>query len=261
MDLEIKMENTNSGTTTKDFNSICMACYNGEKYIAKQIDSILKQIAENDELIIVDDCSTDNTVRVINDFEDKRIQLVCNNTNIGVNKAFEKAIKKAKGTIIFMADQDDIWTENRYVIMTEKLKEKNVMCVSGNSIAIDGEGNYIDFYLGELHSSDSYAYKKNIEKMFAGKAYYYGCAMAFHRNLDDIILPFPQKIESHDLWIAMAANLLKSNYHIDDVVLERRVHGSNASIVSRPLSKKIYSRIVFVWMLFQLKKRMRSQQL
>ena len=241
MDLEIKMENTNSGTTTKDFNSICMACYNGEKYIAKQIDSILKQIAENDELIIVDDCSTDNTVRVINDFEDKRIQLVCNNTNIGVNKAFEKAIKKAKGTIIFMADQDDIWTENRYVIMTEKLKEKNVMCVSGNSIAIDGEGNYIDFYLG--------------------KAYYYGCAMAFHRNLDDIILPFPQKIESHDLWIAMAANLLKSNYHIDDVVLERRVHGSNASIVSRPLSKKIYSRIVFVWMLFQLKKRMRSQQL
>ena len=93
--------------------SVCMACYNGEKYIEEQILSILPQLNESDELIIIDDHSSDNTGKIVQELKDNRIKYVFNEKNLGVNRSFEKAIKKAKNDYIFMADQDDLWTEGR----------------------------------------------------------------------------------------------------------------------------------------------------
>lgn len=225
--------------------SVCMACYNGEKYIEEQIDSILSQLNETDELIIIDDHSADQTGNVIRKFRDSRIRYVFNEKNLGVNRSFEKAIKMAKQDYIFMADQDDLWTPGRLDAMLSELK-KGSLLVSGNSVAIDSEGGKSDYELGALIQADSEKYGKNILRIFTGKAYYYGCAMAFHRRLRKLILPFPTYIESHDLWIAMAANMAKSNAHLEQVVLKRRIHGKNASVLQRKLSEKLYSRWIFV---------------
>lgn len=224
--------------------SVCMACYNGEKYIEEQILSILPQLNESDELIIIDDHSSDNTGKIVQELKDNRIKYVFNEKNLGVNRSFEKAIKKAKNDYIFMADQDDLWTEGRVESMLKGLKAGKLL-VSGNSTVIDSAGQKSDYDLGALYESDSDKYGKNILKIFTGKAYYYGCAMAFDRKLRKIILPFPKYIESHDLWIAMAANMLKSNYHLEKIVLKRRIHGKNASVLQRKLSEKLYSRWIF----------------
>ena len=225
--------------------SVCMACYNGASYIEEQIASILSQLEQEDELIIIDDGSIDATSEIVLGVNDPRIQFLTNETNLGVNQTFEKAIKMATGEYIFMADQDDIWTEGRLNLMLEPL-EKGYLLVSGNSTFIGASGEKIDFHLGDLYAEDSDRYSKNIMRIFTGHAYYYGCAMAFRRELCKVIFPFPLYIESHDLWIAMAANLLKSNFHLQEIVLKRRIHGKNASVVNRKLNEKLYARCIFI---------------
>ena len=224
--------------------SVCMACYNGATYIEEQINSILPKLSEADELLIIDDGSSDNTEEVIRTIDDARIKYVKNEKNLGVNRSFEKAIKLSKNHFIFMADQDDLWTDGRLECMLDELC-KGKMLVSGNSEAIDATGGKSDYDLGFLYTEDSNAYQKNIVRIFTGKAYYYGCAMAFRRELNKLILPFPEYIESHDLWIAMAANMAKSNSHIEEIVLKRRIHGKNASVLQRKLTEKLYSRWIF----------------
>jgi hypothetical protein len=76
--------------------------------------------------------------------------------------------------------------------------------------------------------------------------------MAFKKDLKQLILPIPSYVESHDLWIAKAANLVKLNIHCDNITLSRRVHGNNASIIKRPLYKKLWARIIFTRSIFEL---------
>lgn len=241
----------------RDKISVCMACYNGELYIREQIESILPQMSEGDELIIIDDGSTDQTGKIVREIKDARMKYVRNASNMGVNRSFEKAIRMAENDYIFMADQDDLWTDGRLERMLEEMKRGSLL-VSGNSVAIDGVGQETDYDLGTLYAADSCEYGKNIARIFTGKAYYYGCAMAFHKNLKKMILPFPEFIESHDLWIAMAANLAKSNVHLDEVVLKRRIHGKNASVLRRKLTEKLYSRWIFVKSYVVLLRRLRK---
>lgn len=239
-------ENIGKGSKMKrDKISVCMACYNGELYIREQIASILDQLEAEDELIIVDDASSDDTAVEIQKCSDSRIRYIRNEQNLGVNRSFEKAITMAKNPYLFMADQDDLWTEGRVDVMLSKL-EKGYLLVSGNSDAMDAQGNQSSYDLGTLKSADSDRYGNNIVKIFMGNAYYYGCAMAFRRELKRVILPFPNFIESHDLWIAMAANLAKNNLHLEEIVLKRRIHGKNASVLQRSLRKKLYSRWIFL---------------
>ena len=143
-------------------------------------------------------------------------------------------------------------------MMIDALVQKKVMCVSGNLEAIDADGNRTEIDIEKLRPEDSCDYKGNIFRIFAGKAFYFGCTMAFDRKLKDIILPFPEDIECHDLWIAMAANYIRSNVHLDDIVLLHRMHGENATEYNRPLSAKLKSRIIMFSMLNTLKKRSKA---
>lgn len=226
--------------------SVCMATYNGARFVCEQLDSILYQISHNDEIVIVDDCSKDNTVDLIRAYSDTRIRIFCNSENLGVNKTFEKAISLACGEYIFLSDQDDIWCPGRMKTMKDALDISNVLLVSTLFSCIDGDGNTCSTLSPMLHSLDSNRYIRNIFGIFLKKRSYYGCAMAFRYELKKIILPFPFYIESHDLWIAFAANICCSNLHLEYCSLLHKVHGENASIVKRNIIRKINSRIIFL---------------
>ncbi|MGQ7945275.1 glycosyltransferase [Flavobacterium sp. WC2509] len=229
-----------------------MASYNGAEFIKQQLESILNQLNEGDEIIIVDDCSTDSTVKTIKSFEDKRINVFRNEVNKGHVYSFGRAISLATKDLIFMSDQDDIWIDGRVDLIRNKLLNSDAMLISSNSNFINSQGDRIDFKITGVESKSSQKYMKNIFDIFAGKENYYGCSMAFKKEMQKLILPIPNYVESHDLWIAMAANIAKSNLHCDEVTFERRVHGNNASIVKRKLILKIWSRIIFVQSLVQL---------
>ena len=100
--------------------SVCIATYNGEKYIKEQLESIIHQLGEYDEIIISDDGSNDKTIQIIENFKDTRIKIFNHSPNRKTKYKFdlttrniENALSKAKGDFIFLADQDDIWIKNK----------------------------------------------------------------------------------------------------------------------------------------------------
>lgn len=94
--------------------SVILPVYNRENFIDQAIDSVLKQSYSNFELIIIDDGSKDNTIKKINQFQDKRIRLLINKTNLGCSASRNKGIKEAKGEFIFFLDSDNTW-DPRYL--------------------------------------------------------------------------------------------------------------------------------------------------
>jgi len=228
-----------------------MATYNGERYLAEQVDSILYQMGEKDELVVVDDASNDGTVGYLKSIGDPRIRIYRNESNIGHVQSFASAIGLARGKYILMADQDDVWIEGRLCTMRDSLSAGSAL-VSTNTEFIDSQGRMIPPLHPELAEADSCRYLTNIAKIFTGKAYYDGCAMGLREELRRLVLPIPGYVESHDLWIAMAANVARSNRHLACCTLRRRVHGSNASVVSRPLLSKLISRSIFLLSLLHI---------
>ena len=227
--------------------SVCMATYNGEKYIREQLDSILKQMFEDDELVIIDDCSKDSTTDIIRTYNDSRIKLFVNPRNLRHVRTFEKAISLAENEIIFLADQDDIWCDGRVQIFKNALAQNpKTELVTSNFYCIDKTGNKIENRLSKVEAVDSKNNIKNLTNIFLGKIGYFGCAMAFKKSLTKVVLPIPDYVEAHDLWIAIAANTAQKNLHIDDKTLLHRMHGNNASDLQRPLLEKIYARFLLM---------------
>lgn len=226
--------------------SVCLATYNGQQYISKQMDSILKQLSSDDEVIVVDDSSIDNTVQILKSYNDPRIKIYINEQNKGHVLSFGKAISLSINEIIIMSDQDDIWVEDRVSRMAEMLIISDKLVLSSNSYFMNECGEIIDYPAHPLKKVDSERHFKNILSIFLGDKSYFGCAMAFRREIISVIMPIPEYIESHDLWIVFAGNILRSNIHLEDKTLFRRVHGNNASILKRPFLLKIRSRIIFL---------------
>ena len=99
-----------------------MATYNGAKYIKEQLDSIIPQLREDDELIVSDDASKDDTLKIVQSYNDPRIKIF-HNENHGVAHNFENAMRQATGDLIYFADQDDVWLPGKLDKMEKFLKE------------------------------------------------------------------------------------------------------------------------------------------
>ena len=107
--------------------SVCMATYNGEKYIREQIDSILAQLGDKDELIVSDDGSADATLSIVRSFSDPRIKIISNTGKHGTNGNFENALKHAQGDYIFLSDQDDVWLPGKVNICLQALQTAHLV--------------------------------------------------------------------------------------------------------------------------------------
>ena len=216
--------------------SVCIPTYNGGKFIRLQLESILSQLSNDDEVIISDDSSSDNTLEIINSFQDKRIRVFSNNTFHSPIYNLENALKQAKGDYIFLSDQDDEWKLNKVTVVMEHLK--NAELVVHDAEVVDGERNlsFNSFY--ELNHTK---YGKFYNLLKNG---YVGCCMAFNRHVLEACLPFPKNIPMHDLWIGnVAAFNCGRVLFIKDKLLSYRRHGNNASITGEKSHRSIYARI------------------
>lgn len=235
--------------------SICMATFNGARYLRPQLDSILAQMEAGDELIVVDDASQDATVEIVRSYGDPRIRVEANPVNQGHVRSFSRSIELASHAHFVMADQDDVWPEGRLALLRRALAQPGIWLATGNSTFVDANGAVMAAPHGALDPADSARHLRNIVRIFAGKGYYYGCNMGFNQDLVRLALPIPDYVESHDLWFAMAANLAGANLHLAEVLLLRRIHDGNVSTGSRPLWKRLNSRLVFLRSLIELARR------
>lgn len=237
--------------------SVCIASYNGEDFISDQINSILSQIGENDEIIISDDKSTDATVKIIENINDKRIKIFFNNGKKGYTSNFENALINASGDIIFLSDQDDIWLSKKYVTVMKELK--NYDLVVTNSMVTDKDLNIINKSFFEIYKSGP-----GIIKNLAYNTYFGSC-MAFRKKILEESLPFPKNREvGFDVWIGMIAEIVGKVKFIDEPLLLYRRHDTTVTSIgksNRPIHLKLYKRfILFInIMLFYLKRKIKKK--
>jgi glycosyltransferase involved in cell wall biosynthesis len=201
-----------------------MAAYNGASHICEQIESILAELSPTDELVIVDDCSTDATRDVVRGIGDQRIRLIASPINAGYVRTFEKALSEARGQYIFLSDQDDIWIPGRAEQMITGLQDSAM--VIGNCKHFDGPLGR--FHQIRLRSQDSSHTLRNLVGIVVGYRLHWGCAMAFRQEMLGKILPFPAHMrESHDQWIAMVGIANRSVRYLDEDTVLHRLHGEN----------------------------------
>lgn len=223
-------------------SSIVMATYNGERYLKEQLDSIFINMNKDDELIISDDGSTDNTLKIIKEYQkkDKRIKLY-DGPRLGVKQNFANAIQKASGKYIFLADQDDVWASNKMKQIKRIFKEEKCLVVVHNADIVDSDLKELNKTFFEFRNSGS-GIIKNIWKNT-----YIGCCMAFSASLKDKILPIPNDIEMHDQWIGLIGEKYGKSVFLDDCLIKYRRHESNLSKMEHhSLGKMIKNRIKFI---------------
>lgn len=208
--------------------SVCMATYNGEKWVAKQIESVISQLSETDEIVIVDDCSTDGTCNIISLYGDERIKLLENSKNIGVDKTFERAIANAVGDIIFMSDQDDLWyPEKVEKIISRFQANANCTLVLSDADIIDGKGNQTGITYFQKRGDFKHGVINNLIK-----CKFLGCSIAFRSSIRNKFLPFPDNIPGHDMWIGVVNEVYGSTSFISSPLIGYRRHGENLSLMN-----------------------------
>lgn len=203
--------------------SVCMATYNGEKYIKEQLESILKQIGPEDEVILSDDGSKDSTEEVVKSLNDKRIKFVHNHGTHGFTHNFENALMQARGDYIFLSDQDDVWTDDKVEVMMRYLKDYSFVtsdCITINeNLEVIQKSRFKEFDM-----------KPGFIRHLI-KSRFLGCCMAFRKEVLEAALPFPQNdfLVEHDIWIAAIAFLYFDAKLIEKPLIYYRRHGNNAS--------------------------------
>lgn len=215
--------------------TVCMATYNGEAFVEEQLRSILAELEGGDEVIIVDDASQDATVARVRGISDPRIRLVERGENRGYVKTFEEAMTRARGDIVMLADQDDVWVPGRRRVFVEALRDADVAASSLVLLGSDAPlPSPITGRPWALRAETSRHRLRNELRILAGVAPYFGCAMALRREAVERVLPFPAfLVESHDLWIATLANRQRILQHVAEPTVRRRLHDANTS-PSRP---------------------------
>ena len=216
--------------------SVCMATYNGEKYIKEQLDSILVQLGDKDEIVISDDGSSDATIEIVESYQDSRIKIYRNSfKNLILN--FEFALKQANGDFIFLSDQDDLWLPNKVEISLAYLIKYDI--VVSNCQVVNQNLEVINKSFFQLNNSGQGLISNLIKNS------YLGCCLAFRKEILNKVLPFPKKIPMHDIWVGFVSELFFKPKFIEEPLMLYRRHGSNESPTGEDSPFNLYRKFLF----------------
>ena len=214
--------------------SVVMATYNGEKYVIEQLESILKQSVSVDEIIICDDMSKDNTVKLIRKFiQDNNlhsiIKLYVNNNNIGYISNFYNGIKRTTGQFIFLSDQDDVWEHNKVDRMLTVMNQYGAEVLCSNFSLIDAVGfAYTKSVRLPSFISDApggISQIKFFPLLFGNVAQ--GCTCCFTESVKKIYLNAHYDEIIHDYQIMLIGSIMGKAYFLNEKLIRYRLHGDN----------------------------------
>lgn len=209
-----------------------MTTYNGAKFVAQQLDSIIDQTIKDFELIICDDCSTDNTLDIISKYasDDSRIKIIRNQNNLGFKKNFEQALRFCTGDFIALCDQDDIWEENHLELLISNIGNNYV--IAGNNQLVDADMKSLssDFFSSHLFSLEKYPDNSDIlKKILLSGNCFQGASMLLKRDFLKLYLPLPEDIPYHDSWLAALACSFNKFTCINTIITKYRQHDNQVT--------------------------------
>lgn len=212
-----------------------MATYNGEKYLREQVDSLLAQSYTTLEFIFVDDASSDSSLTILQEYasQDERIRLVTNPENQGLLATFETGIRAAKGEMIALSDQDDVWMTDKIRLLAGAIGSHSM--IYADSALTDAAGIVTGKFSDRNHLCD---YPTGLHYVFGTKAM--GHAMLFKREIIDSALPFPDFV-GHDFILGFAAAALNGVSYFPTTLVNYRQHSSNTMGADLSKGKKNYN--------------------
>lgn len=204
--------------------SIALCTYNGEAYLARQLESLFGQTFTDFELVAVDDGSSDNTVAILNDYasHDARLRVFANASNVGFRRNFEIAMRRCRGAFIAPCDQDDIWLPTKLAVLLD--------CISDHALAycdselVDDKGAS----LGVRISSKANMLSGDDPVPFIFANCVSGHALLVRRSVVERALPIPPEF-FHDQWLAAVAATNGGIVFCNRVLVHYRQHGANVT--------------------------------
>ncbi len=218
--------------------SVALCTYNGEKYLKQQIDSILNQTTPVHEIIVCDDCSTDATKTILEDYQIKFpdvFKLYFNDINLRSNKNFEKAIDLTTGDYIFLSDQDDLWMPEKVEKTLQVFKENpTAEGVFSNANLIDDKNNFL--FDNKISLWDSvYFFENKIPKpidlyriLVLKGNFLTGATFCIKKEVKEFCFPFKtlDKDFLHDEWFAYILSERNTLFYSTEKLISYRIHNN-----------------------------------
>jgi glycosyltransferase involved in cell wall biosynthesis len=231
--------------------SVVMTVYNGHRFLRAQAESILRQLEATDELVVVDDASTDNSVEILQSLNSSQIKIFQNTENQGVIRSFERGFRLAREEVIFLSDQDDIWLPGkRAAFVAEFESSRSTLVVISDAEVINGEGEII----AKSFMAVRHGFKGGVFATLCRNRYL-GCAMAVRRSLLEVALPIPRGVPMQDMWLGVLGRVGGDVVYLETPYIQYRRHNRN----STPLHSQLRWRNMIRWrlgLLTALSKRM-----
>ncbi len=228
---------------TKDLISVVMSNYNTEEtYLRTAIESVLNQSYKNFEFIIVDDCSTNNSVDIIESYDDARIKLIKNKENMGITKSLNVALRNASGGFVARMDADDISLPQRFEKQVEFLSQNPEYIVCGTAIKIIGgqkEGKIIHRTIPDIETFRIYLLFGNYPNIA------HPTAMFNHSLLKKFGIEYDERCplaQDYKMWVNCSK--YAPCYNLGDVLFQYRVHDKAVSTAKQQLQKDIATQII-----------------
>jgi len=228
---------------------ILLATYNGDKFIATQLESIIKQSHTNWELLISDDGSTDDTLSIINKYclQDSRIRIVNEElSKLGSSQNFGNLIKTVLNEsfdFLMFADQDDFWYSNKIELsLAAMVSEKDFITIPKLIYTnFEFADENLNPLLEETMRITSTWKEPSFERLLVQNNIY-GCTMMLNKKLSEKVFPVPVCAENHDYWVALIASCLGKIVHVKHSLMLYRQHSNNVSghYTNNTFSKRFY---------------------
>ena len=236
--------------------SVVMAVYNGAQYLQQQLDSILNQTLPADEIILVDDGSTDGSIQIAREYEnrDRRVQLYTNTHNLGYKRNFHRALQLAQGDIVFLCDQDDAWKPEKIQVMADVLQNNRKIQALASSFTFMDENSQPYSVALRKGRSNNNMYLKQVNQNdlvpvtfeeFCSHNYFQGCALAVTKELkDQFVQNFTDEIP-HDWLIGLLASFEQGFYFLNQSLFYYRIHDHNTIGVPKGKKNEEWVRLLF----------------
>lgn len=209
-----------------------MATYNGAQFLREQLDSILCQTIREFELVICDDCSTDGTFDILEEYshKDKRLRIYRNQSNQGFRKNFEIAINNCLYEFVALSDQDDIWLPDHLEILLDAMRP-NIQVVCGRPVFVDSQNVVLPMKRDYFFMFNPPTTADNIIRyVFLNRGTYQGASMLIRKSFFDLALPIPQGVDFHDTWFATMACFTGGMIYVNRPTMRYRRHTDNVTI-------------------------------
>jgi Glycosyltransferases involved in cell wall biogenesis len=207
--------------------SIIMPVYNAEKYVEEAIKSVIEQTYSNWELVIIDDCSTDSSMKIVHNFKDSRIRIFYNEKNHGISYSRNRALSMSRGKYIAIMDDDDISMPTRLekqVIYLETHDEVGVL--GGNYDWIDEQGNVVKRISGAFKNPRYIRARLLFQNIFCNGEVMYRNSIIQQYNIKYCNEQYG--LEDFRLWVDCAK--ITTITSIEDVLFQHRFHEQNETL-------------------------------